>query len=46
MIDQYGLASLGWAAAAIVALSVALAFLLMAASRPRAAGKAACANVA
>jgi predicted MFS family arabinose efflux permease len=46
VIDQYGLASLGWAAAAIVALSVALAFLLMAASRPRAADKAACANAA
>lgn len=33
VIDQYGLASLGWAAAVIVALSVALAFALMAASR-------------
>lgn len=44
MIDQYGLASLGWAAAVIVAISVALAFVLMAASRARPAGKAACAN--
>ncbi|WYX37816.1 MFS transporter [Achromobacter xylosoxidans] len=35
VIDQYGLASLGWAAAVIVALSVALAFALMAASRAR-----------
>lgn len=44
MIDQYGLASLGWAAAVIVALSVALAFALMAASHARPASKAACAN--
>jgi predicted MFS family arabinose efflux permease len=44
VIDQYGLASLGWAAAVIVALSVALAFALMAASRARPASKAACAN--
>ena len=44
VIDQYGLASLGWAAAVIVAVSVALAFVLMAASRARPAGKAACAN--
>ena len=44
VIDQYGLASLGWAAAVIVAISVALALVLMAASRARPAGKAACAN--
>jgi predicted MFS family arabinose efflux permease len=46
VIDQYGLASLGWAAAAIVAVSVGLAFLLMAASRSRPQSKAACANAA
>ncbi len=44
VIDGSGLASLGWAAAVIVAISVALAFVLMAASRARPAGKAACAN--
>ena len=46
VIDRYGLASLGWAAAAIVAVSVGLAFLLMAASRARPQSKAACANAA
>ncbi|KAG0919762.1 hypothetical protein G6F31_020989 [Rhizopus arrhizus] len=45
VIDHYGLASLGWAASVIVAISVALAFALMAASRPRQA-KTACANAA
>lgn len=34
VIDHYGLAALGWAAAGIVALSVGLAFALMAASAP------------
>jgi predicted MFS family arabinose efflux permease len=44
VIDNYGLASLGWAAAVIVGISVVLAFALMAASRPRREPKAACAN--
>ena len=44
VIDNYGLASLGWAAAVIVGLSVILAFVLMAASRPRRESKAVCAN--
>ncbi|MGS1106204.1 MFS transporter [Achromobacter anxifer] len=46
VIDNYGLASLGWAAAVIVGVSVILAFALMAASRPRREPKAACANAA
>jgi predicted MFS family arabinose efflux permease len=44
VIDRYGLGSLGWAAAVIVAVSVGLALLLMAASRARPQPKAACAN--
>jgi len=46
VIDHYGLASLGWAASVIVAISVGLALVLMAASRPRAPAKTACANAA
>ena len=46
VIDTYGLASLGWAAAVIVAISVGLALLMMAASRPSRQDKAACANAA
>lgn len=44
VIDNYGLASLGWAAAAIVGVSVGLAFVLMAASRPSRESKTVCAN--
>jgi len=46
VIDQYGLASLGWAAALIVAISVALAMALMVASRTLPSTKTACANAA
>ncbi|HAP27902.1 MAG TPA: MFS transporter, partial [Achromobacter sp.] len=44
VIDHYGLATLGAAAAVIVAISVGLAALMMAASRGRRQSKAACAN--
>lgn len=46
VIDNYGLATLGWAAAVIVAISVGLAVLMMAASRPGRQPKPACANAA
>ncbi len=46
VIDHYGLAALGGAAAIIVAASVGLAALMMAASRGRRQSKAACANAA
>lgn len=44
VIDHYGLAALGGAAAIIVAVSVGLAALMMAAARGRRQSKAACAN--
>ena len=44
VIDQYGLADLGWAAAVIVAIAVGLAAVMMAASRGPRQSKAACAN--
>ncbi|SSW71470.1 MFS transporter [Achromobacter agilis] len=46
IIDTYGLGTLGWAAAVIVAISVGLTFLLMAATRARSEPKGACANAA
>lgn len=46
VIDHYGLAALGGAAAIIVTISVGLAALMMAASRGRRPSKRACANAA